>query len=191
MAHDPQCAGCLVQGIARSAALPAASLDPALQRGLIFTLPANGWLSPEVDPAEAAFEILDRIGAKPQVPRFAFIAGLRAEFEPEAVEEAARVAPSARPLDDAVLAVTIDDEDTVEVDDALSCEPLADGSLRVRVHIALVADFVVKGGLVVTSSQTFPADVAIPGERIAAVGHRPQGTRELDARGRYVVPGAT
>ena len=55
MAHDPQCAGCLVQGIARSAALPAASLDPALQRGLIFTLPAKRVLYREGDPAEALY----------------------------------------------------------------------------------------------------------------------------------------
>ena len=33
-----------------------------------------------------------------------------------------------------------------EIDDALSCESLPDGSLRVRVHIALVADFVAKDG---------------------------------------------
>ena len=41
--------------------------------------------------------------------------------------------------------MTIDDEETVEVNDALACEPMADGGLRVRVHIALVADFVAKG----------------------------------------------
>jgi exoribonuclease II len=116
----------------------------------------------EVDPAEAAFEILDRVGAKPQVPRFAFIAGLRTEFEPEAVEEAARVAPSARPLGDAAFAVTIDDEDTVEVDDALSCEPLADGSLRVRVHIALVADFVAKGGAMDREAASRATTVYLP-----------------------------
>ena len=71
-------------------------------------------------------------------------------------------APSARPLDDAVLAVTIDDEDTVEVDDALSCEPLADGGLRVRVHIALVADFVVKGGAMDREAASRATTVYLP-----------------------------
>jgi dihydropyrimidinase len=51
-------------------------------------------------------------------------------------------------------------------------------------------DLVVRGGLVVTSAQTFPADVGIDGERIAAVGDSLEGRRELDARGLYVLPGA-
>src|SRR5258706_7637197 len=36
--------------------------------------------APEVDPAEAAFEILERLRAEPPVPRFAFIAGLKSDF---------------------------------------------------------------------------------------------------------------
>jgi dihydropyrimidinase len=51
-------------------------------------------------------------------------------------------------------------------------------------------DLVVKGGLVVTSEDAFTADVAIAGERIAAVGADLAGARELDANGLYVVPGA-
>ncbi len=102
--------------------------------------------APDVDPAEAAFEIVERLGARPSVPRFAFIAGLKPEFSEAAMREAENVAPPARPVSDGGFSVTIDDEDTVEVDDALSCEPLKDGGLRVRVHIALVADFVAKGG---------------------------------------------
>jgi len=102
--------------------------------------------APDVDPAEAAFEILERLGARPPVPRFAFIAGLKSEFSDTALKEAAEVVPGPRAISDGGYAVTVDDEDTVEVDDALSCEPLADGGMRVRVHIALVADFVAKGG---------------------------------------------
>src|SRR5208282_5717037 len=79
-------------------------------------------------------------------PRFAFIAGLKDEFSDAVMKEAAEVVPGPRAISDGGYAVTVDDEDTVEVDDALSCEPLADGGMRVRVHIALVADFVVKGG---------------------------------------------
>jgi len=102
--------------------------------------------APEVDPAEAAFEILERLGARPRVPRFAFIAGLKDEFSEAVMKEAAEALPGPRAISDGGYAVTVDDEDTVEVDDALSCEALADGGMRVRVHIALVADFVIKGG---------------------------------------------
>ncbi|HZC45053.1 MAG TPA: RNB domain-containing ribonuclease [Candidatus Acidoferrum sp.] len=100
----------------------------------------------DVEPAEAAFEILERLGARPPVPRFAFIAGLKNEFSDAAMKEASEVVPGPRAISDGGYAVTVDDEDTIEVDDALSCEALADGGMRVRVHIALVADFVAKGG---------------------------------------------
>jgi exoribonuclease II len=102
--------------------------------------------APEVEPADAAFEILDRMGARPEGPRFALIAGLRREFSEAAIREAGSVAPGPRASCGGGYAITIDDEDTVEIDDALSVEPLAGGALRVRIHIALVADFVRKGG---------------------------------------------
>jgi dihydropyrimidinase len=51
-------------------------------------------------------------------------------------------------------------------------------------------DLVVKGGLVVTSTGTIHADVAIGGERIAAIGCGLAGVRELDAGGLWVLPGA-
>ena len=102
--------------------------------------------APDIDPAEAAYEILERLGAQPRVPRFAFIAGLKDEFSDAVMKEASEAVPGPRAISDGGFAVTVDDDDTVEVDDALSCEPLADGGMRVRVHIALVADFVVKGG---------------------------------------------
>jgi exoribonuclease-2 len=102
--------------------------------------------APEVDPAETAFEILERLDARPPVPRFAFIAGLKSEFSDAAMKDALAAIPGPRAVSDGGYAVTIDDPDTIEVDDALSCEALPDGSVRVRVHIAMVADFVVKGG---------------------------------------------
>jgi dihydropyrimidinase len=54
----------------------------------------------------------------------------------------------------------------------------------------LTYDLVVRGGLVVTREQAVVADVAVSGERIAAVGNGLHGTVELDARGLYVLPGA-
>src|SRR3984957_3331653 len=51
-------------------------------------------------------------------------------------------------------------------------------------------DLVLRGGTVATSSAVFPADVAIDGETIAAVGRDlPPGAREIDARGKLVLPG--
>ena len=60
--------------------------------------------------------------------------------------EAAHATAPDRPETDGGFTITIDDDETVEVDDALSCERLPDGSVRARVHIALVADFVAKDG---------------------------------------------
>ncbi|MGH7781626.1 MAG: ribonuclease catalytic domain-containing protein, partial [Candidatus Binataceae bacterium] len=58
--------------------------------------------------------------------------------------------------------ITIDDEDTVEVDDALACEALPGGTLRVRVHIALVADFVAKGGAMDNEAAARATTVYLP-----------------------------
>jgi exoribonuclease-2 len=102
--------------------------------------------APDTDPVEAAFEILDRLGEAPKLPRFATIAGLKTGFAETVLTEAANAAAPDRPETDGGFSITIDDEETVEIDDALSCESLPDGSLRVRVHIALVADFVTKDG---------------------------------------------
>lgn len=123
--------------------------------------------APDVDPAEAAFEILDRLGARPRVPRFAFIAGLKDEFSEAVmreavVKDAAEGASGPRALTDGGYAITIDDEDTLEVDDALSCEALADGGMRVRVHIALVADFVEKGAAMDAEAAARATTVYLP-----------------------------
>ena len=53
-------------------------------------------------------------------------------------------------------------------------------------------DLVIRGGLVVdgTGAEPVPADVAINGDRVTAVGAvDAKGTREIDADGRYVTPG--
>jgi exoribonuclease II len=96
----------------------------------------------DIAPAEAAYEILERLGAPLPGPRFVVIGGVRTSIPEAAITAASQVVAPARNAGDDTAAVTIDDDDTVEVDDALSCEALADGELRVRVHIALVADFV-------------------------------------------------
>src|SRR6202047_4206216 len=51
-------------------------------------------------------------------------------------------------------------------------------------------DIVIRGGRVATACDVFEADVAIAGETIAAIGRTlPAGKREIDARGRLVLPG--
>ena len=51
-------------------------------------------------------------------------------------------------------------------------------------------DLVIKNGRIITASEDFTGDVAISGEKIAALGQNLQGQRELDAGGLYVIPGA-
>ncbi|KAI9002526.1 hypothetical protein DFJ74DRAFT_695938 [Hyaloraphidium curvatum] len=53
-------------------------------------------------------------------------------------------------------------------------------------------DLVIRGGLVVdgTGAPAFPADVAISGGKISAVGQGlPRGKEEIDAKGKFVTPG--
>ncbi len=51
-------------------------------------------------------------------------------------------------------------------------------------------DLVIKNGRVVNADASFDADVAINGETIAAIGKDLAGTREIDATGKLVTPGA-
>lgn len=56
---------------------------------------------------------------------------------------------------------------------------------------ALELETVVRGGLVATAEAVVPADVGIVGEQVTAVGRDlPRGSKEIDARGRIVAPGA-
>src|SRR3984885_11623872 len=51
-------------------------------------------------------------------------------------------------------------------------------------------DLVIRGGRVATTSDVFEADVGITGEVIVAIGRNlPAGKREIDARGKLVLPG--
>ena len=51
-------------------------------------------------------------------------------------------------------------------------------------------DLVLRGGTVATATAVFPADIAIDGECIAAVGRNlPSAAMEMDAAGKLVLPG--
>jgi dihydropyrimidinase len=54
----------------------------------------------------------------------------------------------------------------------------------------MLFDLVVKNGTVVTVESTYQADVGVLGERIAAVGMGLEGSTEIDAEGKFVLPGA-
>ena len=51
-------------------------------------------------------------------------------------------------------------------------------------------DLVIKNGRIITAREDFVGDVAILGERIAAIGQNLSGTQEIEAHGLYVIPGA-
>jgi dihydropyrimidinase len=51
-------------------------------------------------------------------------------------------------------------------------------------------DLVIKNGCIITAREDFVGDVAILGERIAAIGQNLSGTQEIEAHGLYVIPGA-
>ena len=110
-------------------------------------LEASGYLAED----DAAFELLRRCGQVPVDAEPFFVrAGIREEFSGE-VEAAARsletyVSSGARRDFTAAFTFSIDDEDTREVDDAISVEP-HEGGLRVGVHIADVSRFVLPGSV--------------------------------------------
>ena len=52
----------------------------------------------------------------------------------------------------------------------------------------MMYDLVIKNGTVVTAVSTTQTDVAIRGEKIAAIGEGLVGQREIDAAGKLVTP---
>jgi len=118
--------------------------------------------APELLPAEAAYEVLERLGTPLRAPRYVLIGGIRTQFSPAVLEEAARVNSPAHPQADPLFSFSVDDEETVEIDDALSCEATPDGGLRVLIHIALVADWVPKGGAMDREAALRGATVYLP-----------------------------
>lgn len=50
-------------------------------------------------------------------------------------------------------------------------------------------DLVIRGGTIVTASETYAADIGISGESIAEIGADLHGAREIDANGLFVMPG--
>jgi len=100
---------------------------------------------------EAAYEILARAGrVDASVDRFLVMAGIREDFTPEFIRAAEQLSPwvhdSTRTDYRDVEALTIDDEGTLEVDDALTVR-YADSETIIGIHIADVSAFIAKGDL--------------------------------------------
>ena len=136
-------------------------LDNAATRGneLTALLTAS---APDMVPAETAYEVLERLGLPLRAPRYVLIGGIRTQFSAAVLAEATSVNAPVHPRADSLFSFSVDDEETVEIDDALSCEPLAEGGLRVLIHIALVADWVPKDGAMDREAAARGATVYLP-----------------------------
>ena len=53
----------------------------------------------------------------------------------------------------------------------------------------MMHDLVIRGGTVVTASESYRADIGIAGETIAEIGESLQGERAIDASDLLVMPG--
>ncbi len=115
---------------------------------------------------DAAYDILLRAGKiDPSLDRFLVMAGIDPEFSPQLIEVAkqlpAYVHQETRLDYEDPLTFTIDDEDTREVDDALSVQE-KDGEIIVGVHIADVSAFVQKGDLLDAEAANRSSTIYLP-----------------------------
>ena len=115
---------------------------------------------------EAAYDILVRTGRIDSArDRFLVMAGVEDSFGPALLEAAATLQEFAHTDERTdfrgVAAVTIDDEDTREVDDALTVEE-KDGETIIGIHIADVSAFVGKGDLLDAEASRRSSTIYLP-----------------------------
>ncbi len=135
------------------------------RRGAVSILDEAG--VPEGPTQERAFRLLEALGLfRPDENLSIHRYRLRTSFPPE-VEEAA-ASDAARPVDPAcrrdltdLVAFTIDDDLTTELDDALSVE-VTGGAWRIGIHIADPSHFIPIGGLVDTEALSRAATFYFP-----------------------------
>ncbi len=109
------------------------------------------WLSEvasDISPKVAAVEVLSAAGkVPPDADRFLLTAGVEILFSKPALDECARLraytSVDSRVREEREFIFSIDDEDTEEIDDALTVEKTPDG-IAVGIHIADVGHFVSK-----------------------------------------------
>jgi len=100
---------------------------------------------------DAAYDILARAGRlPPNADRFLVIAGIEESFGAAQVEAAAQLSPAVHTSERIdfrdLPAISIDDEDTLEVDDALTIREEGDQHV-VGIHIADASSFVARGDI--------------------------------------------
>lgn len=119
---------------------------------------------------DAAYDILLRAGRiDPSEDRFLVMAGVERGFPPQVTEAAGRLSPFVHTpvrLDLRQLpAFTIDDEDTEEVDDALTVAQSGNETI-VGIHIADVSAFAGKGDLLDAEAARRGATIYLPAVRV-------------------------
>jgi len=111
------------------------------------------WEDEQLNPEGSVIEVLGPSGdARVEVTSVARTHGLPPDFPKEVQREAERL-PAAIPAEEirlrrdlrGIATVTIDPEDAKDFDDALSCESLPHGRIRLGVHIADVSHYVPEG----------------------------------------------
>jgi exoribonuclease-2 len=115
---------------------------------------------------EAAYEILVRAGrVDPSVDRFLVMAGIETHFPSQFIEAAEQLRPYAHDVGrldcQNAFTFTIDDEDTREVDDALSVSRES-GEIVVGIHIADVSVFVQKADLLDVEAARRSSTIYLP-----------------------------
>ncbi|PYS15063.1 MAG: hypothetical protein DMG17_15730 [Acidobacteria bacterium] len=115
---------------------------------------------------DAAYDILLRAGrVDPTLDRFLVTAGIDPHFSPTLIEAAAQLTPfthiPARLDYQDAPAFTIDDEDTQEVDDALTVRWEGD-EIVVGIHIADVSAFVTKGDILDAEASRRSSTIYLP-----------------------------
>lgn len=119
---------------------------------------------------DAAYDILVRAGRiDPAEDRFLVIAGVESRFSPQLIEAAERLTPyvhvPSRTDDRNLPAFTIDDDDTLEVDDALTIQQ-SDSETIVGIHIADVSAFVSKGDLLDAEAGRRSSTIYLPSSTV-------------------------
>lgn len=115
---------------------------------------------------EAAYDILARAGRiDPSRDRFLVMSGIAEHFPPELTEAAAQITsyshePTRLDYRDAA-AFTIDDEGTLEVDDALSIQH-SENETVVGIHIADASAFIAKGDLLDAEASRRSSTIYLP-----------------------------
>lgn len=131
------------------------------------------WLT-EVDEErtarEVAYEVLVKTGRlEATADPFLLLAGLDVAFRARAIEAADRLIPFAGASDrvdfTAAWTISIDDEETEEIDDALSLEPAANGWC-LGIHIADVAHYVRKGDVLDEEAARRGVTAYLPTQRV-------------------------